>query len=418
MMVAAIAIDFLPPITGHDLTGLSALWEYVDASKIMALVGASVLARWLAPPWGQTRKGPVPASLHALEPVHGVSAQSLQHVIVEVFQLTPGMTPSTLLPGGRLWPAVEAAFATQIMYFVQRRDTGERRTVVLRLVDALGKDTRFPNPQHTLEQWSVTLHNKFLEDNLHITASPHNNLHTLVEVVHHQGHMIAQFGMQLQRLETAITLGFQQAVTAAAAATAAAATATAAVATATAGGAGVSPVATAAAATATAAVVTATTATATAGAGAAGAAGAAAASAGVLVAQRTASALDKLMRSGATSSPTTPPPAFAYMYFINCAQKNYVQVAIDGSDGAARANSGRATQILFYFRAMATDAECVELSLMKTPEAQRVALAKLVFVFVCLCLTLLIFFICSFIPEIPEYVKFSLILSLNFINHL
>ena len=49
-------------VTGHDLKSTSALYEYVDADRALALPGALVLAGWQALPWGHHGDGPSPPS--------------------------------------------------------------------------------------------------------------------------------------------------------------------------------------------------------------------------------------------------------------------------------------------------------------------------------------------------------------------
>lgn len=52
--------------TGHDLTDLSALWEYVGARLALCMPGAITLSGFPSLPWGQLGKGPVPPSLRPL----------------------------------------------------------------------------------------------------------------------------------------------------------------------------------------------------------------------------------------------------------------------------------------------------------------------------------------------------------------
>mmetsp|Transcript_11867 Transcript_11867/g.25044 ORF Transcript_11867/g.25044 Transcript_11867/m.25044 type:complete len:409 (-) Transcript_11867:690-1916(-) len=47
-------------VTGHELKTTSALYEYVDANRAIAIPGARVLAGWPALPWGHLGDGPLP----------------------------------------------------------------------------------------------------------------------------------------------------------------------------------------------------------------------------------------------------------------------------------------------------------------------------------------------------------------------
>lgn len=58
--------ELIAHVTGHDLKGTSALYEYIDASRALAIPGALVLAGWPALPWGHHGAGPKPPSLDAL----------------------------------------------------------------------------------------------------------------------------------------------------------------------------------------------------------------------------------------------------------------------------------------------------------------------------------------------------------------
>ena len=68
--------------TGHDLTGLSALWEYLQGRFTLCIPGLIGLAGWPALPYGQLGKGPVHPSLNALI---GVSMECLEEMIDYLF---------------------------------------------------------------------------------------------------------------------------------------------------------------------------------------------------------------------------------------------------------------------------------------------------------------------------------------------
>jgi len=77
--------------------------------------GAVVLAGFPALPWGQLGKGPVPACLDALLET-GVPTKVLESMMDFLFNMSEEeYTPTMLMHGGRLRPAVEWSFATLIM---------------------------------------------------------------------------------------------------------------------------------------------------------------------------------------------------------------------------------------------------------------------------------------------------------------
>jgi hypothetical protein len=56
-------------IPGHDLQSMTgcAFFAYADLNEAATMPGASVLAGWPAPPWGQIAMGPAPPSLQAVK---------------------------------------------------------------------------------------------------------------------------------------------------------------------------------------------------------------------------------------------------------------------------------------------------------------------------------------------------------------
>ena len=85
-------------LTGHELTNLSALWEYLHARLALIMVSSLVLAGWPARPRGELSQGPVPASLSAIP---GISANAFNNYADVLFNLRPN-SPPMLLIGGTL----------------------------------------------------------------------------------------------------------------------------------------------------------------------------------------------------------------------------------------------------------------------------------------------------------------------------
>jgi hypothetical protein len=64
-----LSLTMPPRIAGHDLQASTgcAFFAYADLNEAATMPGASVLAGWPAPPWGQIAMGPAPPSLQAVK---------------------------------------------------------------------------------------------------------------------------------------------------------------------------------------------------------------------------------------------------------------------------------------------------------------------------------------------------------------
>ena len=79
--------------------------------------------------------GPKPASLSALEHL-GIDSSQLNSIIDHLFRFDSA-SPPQLLPGGSLRSGVEAAFATQVMYYPGRFQDGEMLDVLTQKRDSM-----------------------------------------------------------------------------------------------------------------------------------------------------------------------------------------------------------------------------------------------------------------------------------------
>ena len=59
MLCQSMPAELAVHTTGHDLTGISALWEYLNARISLCIPGSVILAGWPAFAYGQTGQGPV-----------------------------------------------------------------------------------------------------------------------------------------------------------------------------------------------------------------------------------------------------------------------------------------------------------------------------------------------------------------------
>ena len=134
-MASGMPAEFVKELTGHDLSKISALFEYIEATRALTMPGCAVLAGWPAPPWGQLGRGPQAASLAPLDQF--VSRQDLNALIDATFDFNPELTSPCLLEGGSVREGVKASYASQLMYFENRLEAGECRFVLVRMRDAV-----------------------------------------------------------------------------------------------------------------------------------------------------------------------------------------------------------------------------------------------------------------------------------------
>lgn len=170
--------------TGHAMRDISSLWDYLDAQRAVAQAAMSVLAGFKPFPWGQLGKGPVHASLAALDLI-GVGMDKLDKYIDTIYQLD-SPSPPHFRVGGSLRPMVCAAFASQVMYYEERFSGQEMPNVLARMRDAVGseRDTiprgggggggnvALDGPHKRLIDWSKILKQRFVTDNQHLLGGP------------------------------------------------------------------------------------------------------------------------------------------------------------------------------------------------------------------------------------------------------
>jgi len=85
-------VEFIVPVTGHDLRNVSAFYEYIDADITILMAGARALAHWNPPPFGQLGPGPKHA---VLDPIilTGVSMDTLDTMMNDFFNLHQNSPP-------------------------------------------------------------------------------------------------------------------------------------------------------------------------------------------------------------------------------------------------------------------------------------------------------------------------------------
>ena len=100
-------------LTGHDLTSLSALWEYLRARVALLIPGGVVLAGWPSFPYGQMGESSVHPKLTAIV---GVGMELFEMMIDSLFNFIAQRTLPKFLIGGKLRPMLHATLATMLMY--------------------------------------------------------------------------------------------------------------------------------------------------------------------------------------------------------------------------------------------------------------------------------------------------------------
>ena len=133
--------EFVAHTTGHKLTGIGALYEYLDADLALTMPGATVLAGFTPFPWGQLGKGPVPASFNVVMVDLAIDEAVVQLFVDELFRIDSA-SPPVLKLGGKLRGAVLSAAASLVMYYEVRGKAGEVSGVLLAMREAIVRALR------------------------------------------------------------------------------------------------------------------------------------------------------------------------------------------------------------------------------------------------------------------------------------
>jgi len=99
VLVLRVPDIFAAVKTWHNLTSVSAMYDYMCTRLVLTITGAVVLAAWPALPWGQLGPGAQPACLDTLV-VCAVDLAQLVWVMGEIFNLHDE-SPIGFLSGGK-----------------------------------------------------------------------------------------------------------------------------------------------------------------------------------------------------------------------------------------------------------------------------------------------------------------------------
>ena len=201
-------------VTGHDLTSVGALFNYLNARVALCIPGALLLAGWPGLPYGQTGNGSKYPSLETLVK-GGVSMKRLEAMIDELFGFHD-FSPPMLLSDGQLRPLMHVTLATMIMYYETRFKSKESEHVLARMRDAY--DAKISTPgfaaHQVLIEWGDALKIQFKLDNAHLfNRKGHDLSEQVVAGLQGLGGNVARMSAQISDLATrTISLEHQNSV--------------------------------------------------------------------------------------------------------------------------------------------------------------------------------------------------------------
>ena len=210
-LATAVPAELAVHTTGHDLSGLSALWEYLDTHIALTIPGAIALAEWPSLPYGHLGKGPVHPSLQPLIDSKKVTLEFVEAYIDELFSFHDA-SPPMLLVDGPCHPMMHATLATLIMYYEVRFRENEMTIVLQHMRDAYIKISVSSADVHgTFVVWGEIIKSQFDSDNAHLTARlDHEGIQQLVSLAEQQQKanvrllaQIAEMNARLERIELA-----------------------------------------------------------------------------------------------------------------------------------------------------------------------------------------------------------------------
>lgn len=168
--------QFAVALTGHEMTGFTKLYEYINSNVANAITAATVLGRWPAPVFGHTTIGPRLPSVEAIIDIVGEGVRTTLEDIVDVLFNVDDAAPPMVMrerdgrPRGKFRTGLLHMFATLIMHSDDRDAAGEMvivnetlRTAVARSVDEA--------PRVVISRWGRAIRRKFDADNHHLVAA-------------------------------------------------------------------------------------------------------------------------------------------------------------------------------------------------------------------------------------------------------
>jgi len=201
--------------SGHALRKESALWEYVSWTLPAGANAWNHVAGWPARPWGPCSTVTKPASLQPLRDI-GVSQETIDGMIDHMFHINDSSCPhlrSSSWEPSRLHPHresmlqkraqcrsfVEAAFASMVMYYKERKENKEMLDINVSLELVVRKHVGLDNAHDVVVQWGGLIHTNFVRDNAHLltTSSSDSADKELLQCIKGMAATIGQQGAQL-----------------------------------------------------------------------------------------------------------------------------------------------------------------------------------------------------------------------------
>ena len=209
-LAVSVPAEIAVHTTGHDLKGMSALWNYLESRIALCIAGAIALSGWRPLPYGQLGEGPVHPSLQPILD-GGETLERLERMIDLLFSLHDA-SPPMLLKDGALRTMMHATFATMIMYYEERFRAQEMHVVLAQMREAYWQVAGpRADANGIFTQWGALIKSKFDIDNLHLTGRKAHDgdvqiiqsLRQLATVVSSQHAQLSDTNARVMRLEAA-----------------------------------------------------------------------------------------------------------------------------------------------------------------------------------------------------------------------
>ena len=173
--------------SGHALRKESAMWDYCCWTLAAGANAWNHIAGWSARPWGQCTTVAKPASLAPLLQI-GIAQVTLDHMIDTMFHINDCACPhlrssawqpdphhphrvSMLQKRAQSRSFVQAAFASMLMYYKERKEHKEMLDINMSLEETVRKILGVDDAHNLVVQWGSLIHTDFVRNNAHLLTS-------------------------------------------------------------------------------------------------------------------------------------------------------------------------------------------------------------------------------------------------------
>ena len=205
MLASVMPAEIMRHTTGHDMKGISAMFEYTSTSTALTIPGSLVLSGWDPCEFARLSRGPVAPSLEVLTKA-GITLESLEVFIDEIFGLHSG-SPPMLKKDGSLRPLMHASLAKQLMYYEERFMANESQHVLNVLRDSFTVISVPRDDAHSIFiGWGKAIKAEFDRANLHLVGLERhsNGSDMVVAAVQQQGAMLGRILDAVSALNTRV----------------------------------------------------------------------------------------------------------------------------------------------------------------------------------------------------------------------